>query len=127
MEPLGGAHGVLPGAAPAIGWFKKALDNLALAATNNTVIQFGSHGHHQHAHHSQQDIGGLGSTWRGNGDAGDSSGYVGETSEINDEALPWELLLDAWSSHQQVPHQCHLRQQGDRPSRRRHDSQHLRR
>ena len=36
-EPLGGAHGVLPGAAPAIGRFEKALDNLALAATQLTA------------------------------------------------------------------------------------------
>ena len=38
-EPLGGAHGVLPGTAtPAIGGLEKALDNLALAATNDTAI-----------------------------------------------------------------------------------------
>jgi hypothetical protein len=37
-EPLGGAHGVLPAAAPAISRLKSALDNLALAATNNTAI-----------------------------------------------------------------------------------------
>jgi hypothetical protein len=42
-EPLGGAHGVLPvgvlpAAAPAIGQLESALNNLALAAINNTVI-----------------------------------------------------------------------------------------
>ena len=38
-EPLGGAHGVLPGTVtPAIGGLEKALDNLALAATNDTAI-----------------------------------------------------------------------------------------
>ncbi len=37
-EPLGGAHGVLPAAAPAIGRLESALDNLALAATNDTAI-----------------------------------------------------------------------------------------
>jgi hypothetical protein len=37
-EPLGGAHGVIPAAAPAIGRLKTALDNLALAATNNTAV-----------------------------------------------------------------------------------------
>ncbi len=37
-EPLGRAHGVLPEAAPAIGQLKIALNNLALAATNNTTI-----------------------------------------------------------------------------------------
>jgi hypothetical protein len=42
-EPLGRAHGVLPAgvlpaAAPAIGRLESALDNLALAATNNTAI-----------------------------------------------------------------------------------------
>ncbi len=37
-EPLGGAHGVLPAVAPAIGGLEKALDNLALAATNNTAV-----------------------------------------------------------------------------------------
>jgi hypothetical protein len=133
-EALGGAHGVLPGAAPTLGQFEKALDNLALAATNDTVVlqqltvanlalmaTIGT------AHRSQQDIGGRGGTWRGNGDAGDSSRYVGGTGKINDEASPWELLLYPWSSHQQVPHQCHLRQQGDRPSRRRHGGEHLRR
>jgi hypothetical protein len=36
-EPLSRAHGVLPAAAPAIGWLESA-DNLALAATNNTAI-----------------------------------------------------------------------------------------
>ena len=38
-EPLGGAHGVLPGTVtPAIDGLEKALDNLALAATNDTAI-----------------------------------------------------------------------------------------
>ena len=37
-EPLGGAHGVLPAAGPAIGRLESALDNLALAATNDTAV-----------------------------------------------------------------------------------------
>jgi hypothetical protein len=37
-EPLGGAHGVIPAAAPAIGHLKTALDNLAFAATNDTAV-----------------------------------------------------------------------------------------
>ena len=37
-EPLGGAHGVLPVPAPAIGRLEMALDNLALAATNDTTV-----------------------------------------------------------------------------------------
>jgi hypothetical protein len=37
-EPLGGAHGVIPAAAPAIGGLKTALDNLALAAMNDTTV-----------------------------------------------------------------------------------------
>jgi hypothetical protein len=37
-EPLGGAHGILPAAALAIGKLETALDNLALAATNNGVV-----------------------------------------------------------------------------------------
>ena len=37
-EPLGGAHGVLPAAAPAIGRLETALDNLALAVTNDTAV-----------------------------------------------------------------------------------------
>ena len=37
-EPLGWAHGVLPAAAPAIGRLETALDNLALAATNDTAV-----------------------------------------------------------------------------------------
>jgi hypothetical protein len=37
-EPLGGAHGVIPAAVPAIGRLKTTLDNLALAATNNTAV-----------------------------------------------------------------------------------------
>jgi hypothetical protein len=37
-EPLGGAHGVIPAAALAIGRLKTALDNLALAATNDTTV-----------------------------------------------------------------------------------------
>jgi hypothetical protein len=37
-EPLGSAHGVLPAAALAIGRLETALDNLALAATNNSVV-----------------------------------------------------------------------------------------
>jgi hypothetical protein len=37
-EPLGGSHGVLPAAAPAIGQLEAALDNLALAAMNDTSI-----------------------------------------------------------------------------------------
>ena len=38
-EPLGKAHGVFPAAGPAIGQLKKALDNLALAATNGTAVR----------------------------------------------------------------------------------------
>ncbi len=37
-EPLGRAHGVLPAAAPAIVRLESVLDNLALAATNDTAI-----------------------------------------------------------------------------------------
>ena len=37
-EPLGGAHSVLPTAAPVIGQLKSALNNLALAVTNDTAI-----------------------------------------------------------------------------------------
>jgi hypothetical protein len=37
-EPLGGAHGILPAAAPAIRRLETALDNLALAASNNAVV-----------------------------------------------------------------------------------------
>ncbi len=37
-EPLGGAHGVLPVARPAIKQLEAALNNLALAATNNTAV-----------------------------------------------------------------------------------------
>jgi hypothetical protein len=37
-EPLGGAHGVLPAVGPAIERLEAALDNLALAATNNTAV-----------------------------------------------------------------------------------------
>jgi hypothetical protein len=37
-EPIGGAHGVLPAAAPAIGRLESALNNLALAATKDTAI-----------------------------------------------------------------------------------------
>jgi hypothetical protein len=37
-EPLGGAHGVLPAAGPAIGRLETALNNLALAATNDTAM-----------------------------------------------------------------------------------------
>ncbi len=37
-EPLKGAHGVLLVAAPAIGWLESALNNLALAATNNSAV-----------------------------------------------------------------------------------------
>jgi hypothetical protein len=37
-EPLGLAHGVLPAVVPAIKWLEAALNNLALAATNDTVV-----------------------------------------------------------------------------------------
>ena len=37
-EPHGGAHGVLPAAAPASKRLETALDNLALAAMNNTAV-----------------------------------------------------------------------------------------
>jgi hypothetical protein len=37
-EPLGGAHGVLPAAGPAIERLEAALNNLVLAATNNTAV-----------------------------------------------------------------------------------------
>ncbi len=37
-EPLGRAHGVIPATAPAIGHLKTALNNLALAATNDTAV-----------------------------------------------------------------------------------------
>jgi hypothetical protein len=38
VEPLGRSHGVLPAAAPAIDRLETALDNLALAATNDTAV-----------------------------------------------------------------------------------------
>jgi hypothetical protein len=37
-KPLRGAHGVTPALPPAMGRLKSALDNLALAATNNTAV-----------------------------------------------------------------------------------------
>ena len=37
-EPLSGAHGVIPAVAPAIGHLETALNNLALAATNDTAV-----------------------------------------------------------------------------------------
>jgi hypothetical protein len=37
-EPLGGAHGVLPVIAPTVGSLEQALDNLALAATNDSAV-----------------------------------------------------------------------------------------
>ncbi len=37
-EPLGGAHGVLPTSAPAIGRLESALDNLALVVLNDTAV-----------------------------------------------------------------------------------------
>jgi hypothetical protein len=37
-EPLGGAHGVLPASAPAIRRLESALDNLALAASNDMAV-----------------------------------------------------------------------------------------
>ncbi len=37
-EPLGGAHSVIPATAPAIGRLETALNNLALAATNDTAV-----------------------------------------------------------------------------------------
>ena len=37
-EPLGGAHGVLPAAGSANGRLETALDNLALAAANDTAV-----------------------------------------------------------------------------------------
>ena len=37
-EPLGGAHGVFPSAVPAIGQLEGALNNLALAATNDSAV-----------------------------------------------------------------------------------------
>jgi hypothetical protein len=63
-EPLGRAHGVIPAVAPAIGHLETALDNLALAATNDTAVlqQFiaanlALTGHHHVAHSDQQKIG----------------------------------------------------------------------
>jgi hypothetical protein len=37
-EPLGGAHGVIPAVAPAIGHLETALNNPAVAATNDTAV-----------------------------------------------------------------------------------------
>jgi hypothetical protein len=37
-EPLGGAHSVLPAAGLVIKWLEAALNNLALAATNDTAV-----------------------------------------------------------------------------------------
>ncbi len=42
-EPLGGAHGVILAAAPAIGRLETALDNLALAATNKKLVDAATH------------------------------------------------------------------------------------
>ena len=37
-EPLGGAHGVIPAMVPTVGRLEHALNNLALAATNDTAV-----------------------------------------------------------------------------------------
>jgi hypothetical protein len=86
------------------------------------VGQSGSHGHHWHAHRSQQEIGGSGGAWHG-----DSSGDSARRRETYEDSAPWELLLDAWTSHQSPAHQCHLRPQGGGPSQRCLGGQHLRR
>ena len=105
-EPLGGAHGVLPPAAPAIERLETALDNLALAASNDTAVL------------QQLTAANLALTatvatltatnkklvdaGRGRGDSssGDSVGAAGGRGEIYKDSAPWQLLLDARPSHQ---------------------------
>jgi hypothetical protein len=101
FRALRGANGVLPAAAPAIGWLESALKNLVLTVTNNTAVlqqltaanlsltntvtaltatkkKIGGHG--------DKSAGGCKPDGNGGGEAFDR------------EALAWELLLDAWPS-----------------------------
>ncbi len=103
-EPLGGAHSVIPAAAPAIGRLKTALDNLALAAMNNTAVLrqliaanlaltatitlFTSSGRYSGSNSGSGLDSGSNS---GGNSGGDSSGY-----SCKEETLPRELLLDSW-------------------------------
>jgi hypothetical protein len=94
-----------------------ALNNLALAATNNTAIL------------QQLTVANLALTTTvatltatnkklvdaaarakgGGGSIGDSNKSV-ERGMGHSNPVPWRLLLNAWASLQQAPHQCHLRQ-----------------
>jgi len=106
-EPLGGAHGVLPAAAPAIGRLETALDNLALAATNDTAVL------------QQLTAANLALTatiatltatnkklvdagrGRGTPARGTPAGTPAEGGRSTyEDSAPWQLLLDARPSHQ---------------------------
>jgi hypothetical protein len=78
-EPLGWVHGVLPEAAPTIEQLKIALNNLALAATNDSHPpaahggQPGPHNHSHNTHSDQQKLVDAAARAKGGGDtSGDS-------------------------------------------------------
>jgi hypothetical protein len=73
------------------------------------IGQSGTHGHHRHTHSNQQKNGGCGGMGQGDSNCGDSSSAAG--GKGSNSAALWELLLDAWPSHQQGSHKCHLRQE----------------
>jgi hypothetical protein len=113
---------VLPEVAHAIGRLKTALDNLALAATNNTAIL-------QQltvtnlalmttvtilTATNKKLVDAVASAKRG-GDSGGDSDNSGKRGTVHADPVPRQLLLDAWALMQQTQHQYHLWQQGCGP------------
>jgi hypothetical protein len=129
-EPLGGAHGVLPASAPAIGLLESALNNLALAALNDTAVlqqltaaNLALTSSVATLTATNKKLVDVVTRWGGNPAATPAATPVatpaggGETSKDSSTSSPWELLLDSWALQLQGTHQCNLSPQGPWPLR----------
>jgi hypothetical protein len=118
---LGGAHAVIPTAAPTIDRIGAALKNLVLAALNDstilqqltaanlaltasvTLLMAANKKARRHVGSEQR--------WR---NTGGSTGFWERSLDKEAFPFPRELLLDPRSSSQPEPHECNLRNQGFR-------------
>jgi hypothetical protein len=112
-EPLGGAHSVLPAPAASIDRLGTALDNLALAAANDTTVL------------QQLTAANLALTTSNatltaaNKKLSEALAKVPTTTPRtsgtpgtpwgSQQTVSWELLLDSWPSYQPASHECNVR------------------
>ncbi len=113
---------MLPEAALTIRQLKMALNNLALTAMNNmailqqlTAANLALTTPVTRLTVTNKKLVDAAAMVKGGGDSSGDSDNSGKRGTGHANPVPWQLLLDAWASMQQTPHQCHLRQQGHGP------------